>query len=268
MGTKPVKGAQPVLGGGASGGQARATAGAAAPADASGGQALAALLTSLGQPAQEQQRPSMGLATPSFAAAPVLAGGGHLAPSSGRREAPGAALAQQLAAIKTLPATDAPAESAAKDAPAGAAASSGGVTSAPAIAAGGGYMGTQGVAKSLASVGFELGLKATSEKRHNTNPYSGSRSDHDLGNKDAYAYDISNGSAPTPEMDETAFAVMHELGFTDYKKGTPINTSSGVKVIHTPDGSFRVQVIYRGAGAAFGGDHTNHVHIGVKRVGK
>jgi hypothetical protein len=134
------------------------------------------------------------------------------------------------------------------------------------IKAGGGYMGTKGVAHSLATLGLDLGLKSTSEKRNNTNPYSGKGSDHDLSNKDAYAYDISNGSAPTKEMDEAAYRIMHQIGFKDYKMGQPINTSGGVKTIKTDDGTFRIQVIYRGRGPSFGGDHTNHVHIGVKRV--
>lgn len=227
-------------------------------ASGSGGQQLAALLSAA--VAQDQPRPSMGLQAPAFAAAPVLpAGAQAVASQAPQRQAPGEALSAALTAIRGLQGPDMPEQQSspgdAVQAP-----------SSPAIRAGGGYEGTQGVAHSLATYGLDLGLKSVSEKRHNTNPYSGSRSDHDVGNEDAYAYDLSNGSAPTPEMDRAATRVMHRIGFKDYQMGQPIDTSSGVRTIHTKQGSFRVQVIYRGSGAAFGGNHTNHLHIGVKRV--
>lgn len=136
-----------------------------------------------------------------------------------------------------------------------------------AIRPSGGYAGTEGIAKGLAGFGFKLGLKATSEKRHNTNPHSGRNSDHDHRNKHAYGIDISNGSRPTREMDETAYRIMHELGFKDYKMGQPINTSQGVRTIRKGGKQYRVQVIYRGDGAAFGGNHLDHIHVGVRRVG-
>lgn len=133
----------------------------------------------------------------------------------------------------------------------------------PALNAHGHWGGAEGPVVSLfQSFGKPLGLSVTSNKRNNTNPYSGKGSDHDYGNKNAYAIDASNGSAPTPEMDEYAYRVMHALGFNNYRKGTPINTSQGVKTIN----GVQYQVIYRGAGRAFGGDHTNHVHIGAHRV--
>lgn len=132
---------------------------------------------------------------------------------------------------------------------------------------GGGYKGTQGLARQLAGIGLDLGLKSTSEKRNNTNPHSGKGSDHDFGNKDAYAFDISNGDRPTKEMDRAAYRIMRQIGFDDYEMGQPIDTSRGVKTIKTKQGTFRVQVIYRGTGAAFGGNHLNHIHVGVKKVG-
>lgn len=134
------------------------------------------------------------------------------------------------------------------------------------IRAGGGYEGSQGVAKQLAGLGMMLGLKSTSEKRNNTNPYSGSRSDHDNANKDAYAYDLSSGPQPNESMDESALRIMRQLGDRNYKKGQPINTTQGVRTIKVDGGTFRVQVIYRGTGAAFGGDHRSHLHVGVKRI--
>ena len=113
----------------------------------------------------------------------------------------------------------------------------------------GAFMGSQAVAQSLAAIGHGLGLKTTSEKRQNANPFSGSRSDHDFGNKDAYAYDISDGSAPTPGMDKAALRIMHQLGFKSYRLKEPINTSRGVTTIAHGGHRFRVQVIYRGSGA-------------------
>ena len=146
---------------------------------------------------------------------------------------------------------------------------------APAPAAGGGgdvrslihphghWGGSEGPTVALfKALGAPLGLQVASNKRHNTNPYSGSRSDHDYGQKSSYAIDASNGSSPTPQMDEYAYRLMHALGFTGYKKGTPINVSQGVTTIN----GLRFQVIYRGSGAAFGGNHLNHVHLGVRRV--
>ncbi len=131
--------------------------------------------------------------------------------------------------------------------------------------AGGGYRGTQGLINSLRAIGGQA-LSVTSAKRNNANPHSGSRSDHDHGNKDAFANDLSNGSAPTKEMDRAAFRIMRSLGFSTYKMGQAINTSQGVKTLKTANGTFRVQVIYRGTGAAFGGNHMNHVHVGAKRI--
>lgn len=124
----------------------------------------------------------------------------------------------------------------------------------------GGYAGTKGAVKSFVHEGRDLGLVVTSAKRHNTNPYSGTGSDHDYSNTDAYAADMSNGSRPTPEMDEYALRVARRLGFKDYKKGTPIMRSTTLNGI-------RYQLIYRGSGEAFGGNHMNHVHLGAKRVG-
>lgn len=123
----------------------------------------------------------------------------------------------------------------------------------------GDYQGSKGPADQLAKIGKDLGLKVTSTKRHNANPYSGRNSDHDHGNKNAYAYDLSNGSNPTPEMDRAAFRMARRLGIKDYKMGTPINRT-------VTKGGVRVQIIYRGTGPAFGGNHMNHVHIGARRV--
>ena len=68
-------------------------------------------------------------------------------------------------------------------------------------------------------------------------------------------------------MDKAALRIMHQLGFKSYQLKEPINTSRGVTTIAHGGHRFRVQVIYRGSGANFGGNHLNHIHIGVKRVG-
>jgi hypothetical protein len=132
------------------------------------------------------------------------------------------------------------------------------------LAPSGGWGGTEGPIRELAKIALNMGkgMRVTSAKRNNTNPYSGSRSDHDFANKNQYANDISNGPTPTPEMDRAAYRMMQRLGFKNYKMGQPVNTSQGVVTI----GKLRFQLIYRGSGPAFGGNHLNHIHIGCKRV--
>lgn len=78
------------------------------PADQSGGQQLAALL--LAKPEPQQPRPSMGLATPAFAAAPVMPVGAQQVASGTPRESPGASLASALTAIQGLQGPEAPAQ--------------------------------------------------------------------------------------------------------------------------------------------------------------
>ena len=127
----------------------------------------------------------------------------------------------------------------------------------------GGFGGSKGIADQFKAIAGGLGVQVTSSKRQNSNPFSGKGSDHDHGNKDAYAYDLSDGSAPTENMDRTAFRIMRSLGFKNYQMGQPVNASQGVVVKN----GYRIQMIYRGTGRAFGGNHLNHVHVGVKRVG-
>lgn len=244
---------------------------ASTPAPAqSGGQQLAQMVLALNAEQPQQPRPSMGLQAPAFSAsAPGPRGALTLQSGAPPREDPQNGLAAALAAIEGVGQSGAaePPEGAREGVRTPVAVRDGasGRTKRGAVRPGGGFMGSQGVIDSLRRLGGG-GLSITSAKRDNTNPYSGSRSDHDNGNRDAYANDLSNGSAPTREMDRAAYRIMRELGFNDYKMGQPIDTSSGVKTITTPRGKFRVQVIYRGAGAAFGGDHSAHIHVGVKRV--
>lgn len=151
----------------------------------------------------------------------------------------------------------------AKDTPARTvkATAAGGAPSPTASAAGltprGRYAGTGGPMNALFNeIAKPLGLKATSRKRFNTNPASGSRSDHDHGNKDAYAIDMSDGSKPTPAMDEAAYRFAKRLGVKGYKKGAPL-----VQTV-SRDG-IRYQLLYR---TNTGGNHFNHLHVGAKRV--
>lgn len=133
------------------------------------------------------------------------------------------------------------------------------------IRSGGGYAGSQGVVESLVRIGGE-NLTVTSTKRHNNNPYSGRGSDHDYRNTTAYANDISDGYQPTPGMDRAAYKIMRALGFSNYRQGQSINVNSGVKTIKVDGKYYRVQVIYRGSGPSFGGNHLNHIHIGVRKA--
>lgn len=126
----------------------------------------------------------------------------------------------------------------------------------------GGWGGSEGPLRALVRAAGGDSLPLNSAKRNNTNPYSGKGSDHDFGNKAAYAEDRGNGSQPTPEMDEYAYRLMHLLGFKNYRKGQPINVNQGKRVI---DG-IQYQVIYRGTGREFGGNHLTHVHLGAHRL--
>lgn len=81
---------------------------------------------------------------------------------------------------------------------------------------------------------------------------SGSRSDHQGPPEKAWAADMSNGHAPTPEMDALARDLADKFDIP--WKG------SGLAEKHA-DG-YRYQVIYR---TTIGGNHFDHVHFGVRR---
>lgn len=120
---------------------------------------------------------------------------------------------------------------------------------------GGDWGGSHVVARSFADVGFEYGLKAVSEKRDRKATASGGVSDHWVGSKTSYAYDLSNGSAPTEEMDKAAIEIAARLGVKYTAKGPLVLTK-------TVNG-YRVQVLYR---TNVGGNHFNHIHVGVRKV--
>jgi hypothetical protein len=85
---------------------------------------------------------------------------------------------------------------------------------------------------------------------------SGGRSDHQGPPEEAWAADMSNGTAPTPEMDRLADTLARKFGFdvaSDHVYNAP-------KITH---GGYQFQLIYR---SMVGGNHFNHVHFGVHRV--
>lgn len=94
-------------------------------------------------------------------------------------------------------------------------------------------------------------LTTTSGKRGRVNTASGGISDHAIVNTTANARDWS-GSAD--EMRATARAIARRLGVR-YKPG----------VTNVVRGGYRYQLIHE---TNVGGNHYNHVHLGVKRVGK
>lgn len=117
---------------------------------------------------------------------------------------------------------------------------------------GGGWGGSYQPAMALASVGEAHGLVPTSEKRSTKMTASGNQSDHWTGSKNAYAVDL--GGSVT-EMDAAAKDLAQHLGIS-YKGGALVATV-------TRNG-LRYQLLYR---TNVGGNHFNHIHVGVKRVG-
>ncbi len=89
--------------------------------------------------------------------------------------------------------------------------------------------------------------------RHGTT-VSGNRSDHQGPPEFAWASDMSNGYSPTPQMDSLArdLATQFDIPW------------SGSGAVSTTTGGYRFQMIYR---SNVGGNHYNHVHFGIKKVG-
>lgn len=81
---------------------------------------------------------------------------------------------------------------------------------------------------------------------------SGRRSDHQGPPDFAWAADISNGGAPTPEEDALARTLA-----TAFDLSWP-----GAGLASGGNGEYRVQLIYR---TCDGGDHFTHIHIGIRR---
>jgi hypothetical protein len=106
-----------------------------------------------------------------------------------------------------------------------------------------------------ANIAQKYGLGIMSEKRDRRNTLSGGISDHWSGNKNAYAFDLSNGSAPTKEMDRAATELAQSLGIPYDGKGELVQNV-------TRDG-YRYQILYR---TKVGGNHFDHIHFGVKKL--
>jgi hypothetical protein len=118
---------------------------------------------------------------------------------------------------------------------------------------GGGWGGSYAPATALANVGRQFGLKSTSEKRDRQMTASGHPSDHWVGSKDSYAYDLGGSAA---QMDKAAAAIARRLGLRRYRPGQSL-------VLTKTIGGLRYQVLYR---TNVGGNHYDHIHVGVRRV--
>lgn len=126
------------------------------------------------------------------------------------------------------------------------------------LAAGGGWGGSLALANTMKGIGAANGLKVMSAKRERMHTSSGGVSDHWTGSKSSYAYDLSNGSNPTPQMDATALQIANALG-----AGAQWRKQGSAGVLNVTKGGYRYQMLYR---TKVGGNHFNHVHIGVRRV--
>jgi hypothetical protein len=115
---------------------------------------------------------------------------------------------------------------------------------------GGGFGGAEAPVRRAIEIGRAHGLTVTSTKRESGN----STSDHHVSQTRSFAADLSNGSAPTPQMDATAHAIATALGHPGFTAGVLNVTHAGV----------RAQLIWR---TNVGGNHFDHVHFGVRVSG-
>lgn len=88
---------------------------------------------------------------------------------------------------------------------------------------------------------------------------SGGRSDHQGPPSQAWAADMSNGTAPTKEMDKLARDLGKLFGIAVHFGSAPL---SG-RIWEGKVAGFKVQIIYR---TMAGGNHTNHVHCGLRKL--
>lgn len=94
---------------------------------------------------------------------------------------------------------------------------------------------------------------AAANAAHSVLTTSGNRSDHKGPPNVSWAADMSNGSAPTPQMDRLAADLAAAFGIP----------WSGSGLVSHNAGGYRYQLIYR---TNQGGNHFNHVHLGVKKL--
>ena len=116
---------------------------------------------------------------------------------------------------------------------------------------GGGWGGATAPVNRAQTIGRRNGLRVISRKRS-----SGSNgSDHHTSQRRSDAVDLSNGKRPTPEMDRTARQIAALCGVRNWRFGVLCRTGPG----------YRVQILYR---TNVGGNHYNHVHVGVRVGGR
>jgi hypothetical protein len=112
--------------------------------------------------------------------------------------------------------------------------------------------GSKSIAGTFARVAINAGgLAVTSTKRDTQHTASGGVSDHWVGSKTAYAYDLSGTVA---RMDKAAAALMAVLGI-------PWDGRSAIVQNVTRFG-YRLQILYR---THVGGNHFDHIHLGVRK---
>lgn len=114
------------------------------------------------------------------------------------------------------------------------------------MARGGGWGGAEATVRRAIAIGRRNGLKLTSLKRS----WGSVTSDHHQTQQGSLAADLSNGGAPTPEMDRTAGEIAAAVGVPGWKGG----------VLERFHGGLRLQLIWRWTG------HFNHVHVGVRSL--
>ncbi len=102
-------------------------------------------------------------------------------------------------------------------------------------------------------LGFDISPESVASANAAHGPtVNGTRSDHQGPPNEAWAADISNGGSPTKEMDELAQKLAAAFGVKEWQGGCNSNVKDG----------YRIQVIYR---TDCGGNHYNHVHIGIRK---
>lgn len=115
-------------------------------------------------------------------------------------------------------------------------------------------------------IASDLGFDSTPESVEAANAahgptVTGSRSDHQGPPDEAWAADISNGQSPTPEMDKLAQSLAECFGLPpEHWEGNLNDGRDNQCNSNVSKNGYRIQLIYR---TSCGGNHYNHVHIGV-----